>query len=423
VKVDIQDVSGVKKKLVVSFPKESVEVELKKELQKIGKKAKIKGFREGKAPFSIVEKVYMPDAMKQYAERVIKESLQKIVEENKIDIAVRPVIEKEDFNDGCFEYHAVVETHPVVELRNYKGLTFSSKKIDVTEDEIDGRISEMKSGHVTYEDKAEDEAVDIDDLVNIKVLKYLLDGKDMGTSEREDIDLSKNSIFPEIKEALKGMKPGEEKEINFKYADDIKDDKLKGKPVEFMVKVVSVKKKIQPDNEDLAKKLEYQNYGDMREKTKSELEATKRRDEEERFRQNMFNKLADENPFEVPEGMAEELAMKMLEDFGKNMEKAGVDLGKLELDWKVIFENNKTSAKQTLKRHYLVKAIKDIEKLDVDEAELDAKVEDFIQKSQNNPQVAAYFQQNPAARRNVYMEAIESKSVEFLRANNQVVEE
>lgn len=423
VKVDIQDVNSVKKKIVVSFPKEAVETELKKELLKIGKKAKIKGFREGKAPFSIVEKVYMPEAMKQYSERMVKESLQNVVEENKIDIAVRPVVEKEDFTDEGFEYHAVIETHPVIELKNYKGLTFTGKKVEVTDEEMDGKISELKNSHLTFEDKKEGEAAEDGDIVNIKVLKYLLDGKDMGGSEREDIDLSKNSIFPEIREALKGMKTGEEKEISFAYPGDIKDEKLKGKQVEFKIMVNSIKKKIQPGDEELAKKLSYESRDDMKSKIKSEMEAAKKKSEEERFKQDMFKKLAEENPFDVPEGMVDEMAMRMVEDFAKNMEKAGIDIEQLKLDWKMIFENNRTSAQQILSRHYLVKALKETEKLEVSEAELDGKVDEFIQKSQDNPQVAAYFQQNPGARRNIYLSALENKAVEFLLANNQVKEE
>ncbi|MCX7771060.1 MAG: trigger factor [Proteobacteria bacterium] len=418
-KVNIEDLSSVKKKIVVNFPKETVEGELKKELLKIQKTAEIKGFRKGKAPYSIVEKIYMPEAMRRYAERIIKESLESITTENKLDIATRPVIEKEDFTEAGFEYHAIIEVHPKVELNNYKNLTIKKQKLNVSEDLIEGRIKELKEQNYALEDAKEDEKSDSNSVVTFDVLEYKLDGEFIGKFDNEVVDLSKETIFSELRTALADSGMGEIKEVSFTYPEDMEDEKLRGKRAELKIMIKKIAKKVLPDENELAKKMGFEDSTLLREDIKKNIETKLSREIEDKFKVDLFNKIAEENPFEVPEGMIDELAIKMLEDFMRNLEKAGLDPSKMNLDWKNMYEANKKSAEHILKRHYILKALKEKENLEVTEDELENRVAEIIEKSQDKEKASLYLS-NPNVRRNIYMDMLENKVVEFLISNNNI---
>jgi len=422
VKVQIEDLSSVKKKITVNFSKESVDEELKKELLKIQKTAEIKGFRKGKAPYVIVEKIYMPEAMRRYSERIIKESLENITTENKLDIATRPIIEKEDFTESGFEYHAIIEVHPKVELNKYKGLTFRKKKVEVTDEMIENKIKEEKEKHYTMEDLQEGEKSGSDCFVTFDVMEYKLDGEHIGNYDNEVVDLSKQEIFKEIRDALTGCSVGEIKEFSFIYPEDMEDEKLKGKKAELKIMIKKITRKVYPDDEELAKKLNFENAAQMREKFKNELEMKLKIESENNLKEEIFHVLAQENPFEVPEGMIDEVAIKMLEDYIRNIEKLGIDPEKLNLDWKSMFESNKTRAGHILKRHYIMKELKALEGIEVSDEELEARIGELIEKSPDKEKASLYFQ-NPNVRRNVYMEMLETKIVDFLKNNNEIVEE
>jgi len=419
VKVSIEDVTTVKKKVIVNFPKETVNEELRKELLKIQKTAEIKGFRKGKAPYSIVEKIYMPEAMRRYAERIIKESLENITTENQLDIATRPIIEKEDFTEGGFEYHAIIEVHPKVELNKYKDLTIKKQKINVTEEMIDSTLKEMKEKNYQLEDIADSEKSDQSSVVTFDVLEYKLDGEYIGKFDNEVVDLTKGTIFNDLKESLIGCGVGEIKEVAFVYPENMEDEKLRGKKAELKIMIKKISKKVYPDDNELAKKMNFEDISALREDIKKNIEIRLSKEIEDKFRVELFNKIAQENPFEVPEGMVDEMAIKMLEDFMRNLEKAGLDPSNMNLDWKNMFEANKKSAEHILKRHYILKALKEKEKLEVTDEELENRISEIIEKSQDKERASAYLA-NPNVRRNIYMDMLENKIVEFLIANNQI---
>lgn len=421
-KVQIENVSSVKKKIMVNFPKETVDEELKKELLKIQKDATIKGFRKGKAPFPIVEKIYMPEAMKRYADRIIKESLQNITEENKLDVATRPIIEKEDYTDSGFEYHAIVEVHPTVELKNYKNLVFSKKKEDISDEIIENRILEMRNNFSRLENVGEGEKVGSDNVVIFDVVEYFLNDKLIGSFNNETVDLSKETIFKDIKDALLGCGIGEVKEFSFIYPEDMEDEKLRGKTAKLKILVKEIKKKVLPDNDELTKDLGYESFDVLKEKVKEEISTKLSKEIEDKFRLDMFNKLAEENPFDVPEGMVDEMAIKMVEDFIRNLEKAGVDPEKMNLDWKNMYEANKKQAEHILKRHYLMKAIKEAENIEVSEEDVNTKIGEIIDKATDKEKAKAYLS-NPTVKRNIYLDLLENKIVDFIKQNNQIVEE
>lgn len=419
---EIIDLSSVKKKIIVKFDKDEVEPEIKNELKTISKTAKIKGFRQGKAPFHLIEKIYTPAAKNNYAEKVVRESLLKIVEEKKFQIASRPIIEREAFEDGGFTYEATIEVHPEVSLTKYKNLEFKKNKVTATEEEVLTKIESLRNKHIAYEELPEGEEAKEDHVVSFDVLKYTLEGEDLGTFINQQIDLSKETVFSEIKSAILGLKKDDEKEFSFSYPQDIDDEKLRGKKANLKIKIKSLKKKIYPNDDELAKKEGKEDYLSLKKEISDKIIEEKQTREEESFKKMVYSKIYQENPFEIPEGLKNEVALDMLQSFVKNLEQSGIDVKKLNLEWEKMYENYKIMAEDFLKRQYIIKAIKKQENIDISDEELDKIAREKAEKSSNKENFLNYFN-TPEGRRTLYLTELENKIYKFILDNNKIVEE
>lgn len=420
--VEIVDLSSVKKRIIVKFEKEEVEPEIKKELKEIAKTAKLKGFRQGKAPFHLIEKLYTNEAQSRYAESIIKATLSKIMEENNLEIATRPIIEKEEFENNGFLYEALIEIHPSVELKSYKNLELKKDKIIATEEEILKRIEDLRNKHVIYEDLPEDELAKEDNIVNFDVLKYHLEGKDLGTLVNQQVDLSSDSIIKDIKSAILGLKKDEEKEFSFVYSNEVEQESLRGKSVNLKIKVTGLKKKAYPDDESLAVKVGKENFNSLKEEISQNIIEGKKKDQEEKFKKLLYSKIYDENPFEIPEGLKNEVALDMLQNFVKNLEQSGLDVKSMNLEWDKIFESYKEQAEHFLIRQYIIKAIKKQEGIDVTEEEINKIAQERAEKSYSKEKVIEFFS-TPEGRRSLYLSELENRIYNFLLENNKIVEE
>lgn len=420
--VRIEDVSSVKKRVQVTIPKERVEEGVRHELAKLQKTAKLKGFRPGKAPMQLVEKLYRGDAYRNFADNAVKISLAEIVRENDYDVASRPTVEKEEFPEGNFTYDAVIELHPDVKLGNYKGLTVCRKKVEVSGDELDERVEAMRQRFATYEDRAEGDAVVDGDLVRMDILSNKLGGQDVGTNEGQFVDLSRPTIYPAVREALVGARIGDERDVTIEYPDDVERPEMRGKKTEMRIRVMGIRKKLMPDLAETAAKMGLASADELTEKVRDEIVQGKTRQGEEQFRTDLFKLIADENPFDVPDGVREDVALRMMEEFVKNVQRSGVDIDKAGFDWKVMFENYKQNAESLLKRQYIVRALEKHEGLTVTDDELRERIMSMV-AGVADPDNAAKYLDDENLRRNVAMEMKELKAVEYLVANNTVVEE
>lgn len=420
-KVDIQDVNSVTKNVTVTFPKNDVENGLKAELQKIAKVAQVKGFRKGKAPFSMVEKLYMPEAMERYADKVIKESLKSIVEENNFDLATTPLLKDQKFSEDGFLFDVMLELHPKVELKNYKGLTFYKKKVNVTDEDVDAEVKILTNKYVEYVDKGEDAVCEDKDVVDVFINSFSVNGEEKGANFHETIDLSKGETFSEIKAALIGSKVGEKKEVVIKYPEDLQDKNLASKEGFVSLEVKGIKKPVYPSNEELAEKEGFKTFEDLTNSIKEKINSRKTKDIERDFKTEVFSILAKENPFEVPASLVNNLAIKMAEDLYNTYKRYVLDPEQLNFDWNVVVEKYIPEAENSLKQQYLIRAIREAENIDVTEEEVEEKLAELLQGFPDMEKVK--YLNNHKLRESFSLDLLNKKVFDFILSQNSVVEE
>lgn len=210
---------------------------------KLNKKAKIDGFRPGKAPRNIFEKHYgKQEILYEAADKLINDKYFEILTKEKLVPIIEPKIEPIKLDEEGLEVKYTIITEPEVKLGEYKNLGVKKEKVKVTKEEVEHEIHHILERYAeiaTKEGKIENGDIAIIDFEGFK------DGVafDGGKAENYQLEIGSNTFIPGFEEGLVGMSKGEEKDLNLTFPKDYASEELKGKKVVFKVKVNEVKER------------------------------------------------------------------------------------------------------------------------------------------------------------------------------------
>ena len=315
-------------KLTVEVPAEQFESALKTSYNKNKNKFNIPGFRKGKAPQAMIEKMYGVGVFYEDAvDEAINASYPDAAKESGLEIVSRPSISIEEIEEGkAFVYTAVVAVKPEVTLGEYKGVEVQKTKSEVTEEDIETEIKrarEKNSRLITVEDRG----IEDGDQVTID-FDGSVDGKRFEGGKAEDYPLTigSHTFIDNFEEQLIGKKTGEECEVNVTFPAEYHVEELKNKPAVFKVKVKEIQRKELPEaNDDFASEVsdfdtmeEYKK--DLTEKLQAEkIEAAKTADEDK-----VVAKVIENATMEIPDQMVEEQVNGMVNDYARRLESQGI---------------------------------------------------------------------------------------------------
>lgn len=383
VKVDKQENSKVV--LEFTMDKETFEKELDKAFHKNAKYFKVPGFRNGKVPRNVVEKVYGEGVLYETViEDNVDDEYRKAVEDNKLEVVSKPELDVKQIGKGKdLIYTVTLFVKPEATVKKYKGLEV--KKIDskVSKKEVDAAIESdrQKNARVVSVD---DRDLQKDDISTID-FEGFVDGVafEGGKAENFELTIGSGQFIPGFEDQLIGMKIGEEKEINVTFPKEYHAENLAGKPAMFKVKLISIKSKILPELDDeFAKDVsEFETLADYRKDVEKKVKKQKEESAKNQKEIAVIDKLVENTEVVIPESMIDDEVESMSNQFASNLAYQGLDLktycmymNTTEEEFK---KNLRPEAEKNVKLKLALDAIEKLEDIKVEAKEIDEKIDEL----------------------------------------------
>jgi trigger factor len=382
-------VEGCKHSLEISIPVIDVESELTRVTADVQKRAKLPGFRPGKAPTSIIRKQFAGDIRQQVLESLIPKFLQKQFEAENLNVVGTPDIKDVHFHDGePLHFKAEFEVVPEIELGDYRGIEVPYAEPPVTDEDIDKRINEIREQKAQYVNVDPRPVEDGDHAVVTLESLSGVEGEPVKADEMV-LEIGGPDTFPAFTENLRGVSPGEEREFEVTYPEDYGGARLAGRTVKFHATLKGIRRKERPEvNDEFAQDLgDYRDVGELREALRKNIFAQREYEAQQEAKNKIVDKLVDAHDFAVPEVFVERQVKNRLEQTLRAMAAEGVDPRSIKLDWNKVKESQRDKALREVKASMLLSKISEREAIAATRDEVDREVEK-VARQQKEPVAA-----------------------------------
>ncbi len=417
---NIEDVDSVTKLITVSIPSKNVEQELASSLDRVSKQVAIKGFRPGKAPKDLVQKMHGDMVRGQVAEKLIGDSLQGIVKQHEIDVIGSPQIEGGSVESGkSLEFKARVSVFPKPELKEYAKFELKVGKKTPTDEDLNQVVERMRHAKASVKPLAFRDVAAKGDVVELGLVTAL-EGEPEGRPEPVSIALGEGQLPVELEDGIVGMKVGETKDINSIIPQGHRDAKLRGKSALHRVTLNGLSEKVLPEvDDDFAKSLELsvETLLELRMKIRESLEQETERQSKIDSEAAMLEQLVERNPFEVPQVLIDEEIRVLVARSGLT------DAAKVRdpnFPVQLFREGLTEPAAKRVKTAILVDRIAELEKLSVNEEELKARISEIAKENQVGEDEVRKFLSQEGRMVNLMLEMRRSKTITFLMERAKV---
>lgn len=377
------------KEILVKIEGKDWEDLLDKAFKKANKKAKIAGFRPGKAPKEVFIKHYGMESLYYEASNdAIEVAYDKMLEENSdIEVVAQPVVDMTSIGEDGVEFKFILTLKPEVKLGKYKGLKAKKEKVKVTKEEVEESITHMREHYkenVLKEGKIENGDVAVIDFEGFK------DGVpfDGGKGENYSLEIGSNTFIPGFEEQLIGLQAGDEKDVELSFPEDYHAEDLKGQAVVFKVKVHEVKEIRIPElDEDFFNDLGMEGIDSkesLEKQVKENIEVQKEKKAEDEWLNALLEEAASTMEVEIPEAMIHEETHRMVHEYEQNLQMQGISLEQFfqftGLSMDKLEEEYKEQATKRVTYRLMIEAIIKAENIDVTAEEMDEEVTKIADK-------------------------------------------
>ena len=370
-------------KLTITVSAEDFEAAMVKSFNKNKNSISIQGFRKGKAPRKMVEKLYGPEVFYEDAANfAIPDAYEEAAKDSGLEIVSRPEIDVVDIGKGKeFVFSATVALKPEVTLGEYKGLEVEKKVVKIMAADVNAeleKVREQNSRMVTVDNRG----IKKDDTAVID-FEGFVDGEAFAGGKGEDYPLviGSHSFIDDFEDQLIGKKTGDEVEVNVSFPEEYHEASLKGKPALFKVTIKEIKNKELPtlDDEFASEVSEFETLKDYKASVKKSL-TEKRKEEVKREKENEVIEKAIENiSVEIPEAMIDEQVQQMVQEFASRISSQGISFEQYMqmtgMTPNALMGQMKPEAEKRIKTRLTLEAIVKAEGIKASDKEIEAEME------------------------------------------------
>ncbi len=427
-KVTVEDQSSVKKILHIEIPEETVTRELDDAYKNLKKTAKIKGFRPGKTPRSVLERLYKKDVNADVTTRLIQDAFVEAIRETKLRVIGPPNLDPPELQQKtAYQFKAEVEVQPEIDPIDYKGLTLKKTIYQASDEEVQLQLEMLQKNLAQVDKVEEDRPVQDGDFVLIDYEGFK-DGQPYEETQKTEnftMKVGDAYISEQFDQALIGMTPGEEKDVPVAFPDDYFNQNLRGQSVTFHVVLHEIRKQTLPAIDDeMAKKLgPFESIDALKNKIKENLTQGYEKRMDQELNEQVFSQLLEKVDFDVPESLVEMELNHIIEDTQRSLQYANKTMEEQGLTRDGLAEKYRDTALQQVKRQLILGKLIEQEELQLEDGELDKALGEMAAMYQQPvEQVKQYYQQNPD-RIDIFKHALlEKKAIKLIMDSNRIEE-
>lgn len=384
--VKVEKLEKNKVSLEVEVGADQVDKALAQAYRRVVQKVNIPGFRRGHVPRKILEMRLGKGVLYEEAiEILLPEAYAQAVEESELEPIDQPQVDNVHIEEGSpFRFSATVEVKPEVKLGQYKGLPVEKEKVEVSAEDVDKFLENLRERTATWRVVEEGEAED-GDLVIIDFTGYVNDEPlQGGKGENHSLILGSGSFIPGFEEQLLGVKPGEERRIQVTFPEDYHNKELAGVKAEFTVQVKEIKRKeLAPLDDEFAKDVsQFSTLEELKEDIRKKLLETAENKAENKFREELVKQAVANAEVEVPETLVKRRVEAMVHDLEHRLQQQGIPLDAyLKYSEKTLEELKDEFgevARESVKTDLVLEAIAKAEGIETKEEEVEAELDTMV---------------------------------------------
>ncbi len=381
-----------KREIAVEIPAEVVTAESDAVLARFQKVARVPGFRRGKVPASIVRQRFADEIKSEIVEALVPRYFREATQKQNLQPVSRPRVTDLHLNQGePLTFKASFEILPEFKLAAYEDLRVEKFPTEVTEEEVEHALDNLRQQHATYSPVEEERPLADADFAVVGFKGTPLEGEaDAKPVEVDEVmvEIGGQDTIPEFTENLRGAKPGEQRTFAVKYADDFADKRLAGKTMSYEVDVKGIKTRSVPElNDDFAKELgaEFSTLDDLRTRLRENMKAEKAHEAEHRGKDQVVEELVKRNDFPVPDSMLDQAIDQRLERGLRALAAQGMKTEDMKrMDFGRLRAGQRETALREVKASLILEKIADEEKIEVSDEEFERELQALANQSKQS---------------------------------------
>ncbi|HBP30129.1 MAG: trigger factor [Advenella sp.] len=421
----VETLEGLERKVNLVISIDDVEKEVKTQLSRVARTAKVQGFRPGKAPVSVIERSHGPGVRYDVINQKVGQLFDEAIREAKLRVAGAPSIEptEENATDGQLSFAAKFEVYPEVSVPDLEALEVTRFNAEVGEQEVNNTIDILRKQRATFSADAE-RAAEKDDRVTVDFVGKI-DGVEFEGGKAEDFpfQLGQGRMLPEFEEAASGLKAGESKAFSLTFPEDYPGKEVAGKTAEFTITVKEVAVPVLPEvDSEFAKSLG-QPEGDTEKllsEVRSNIEREVKNRTQARTKNSVMDALAKSASFDVPKSLVDNDVQSRIVAAREDLKQRGMPNADT-MD--IPADAFKSDSERRVRLGLIVAELVDSAKLQVTPEQVRTRIEEFAQNYEKPEQVVTYYLTDRERRAEIESVVLEDNVVDHILSKAKVTEE
>jgi trigger factor len=379
-KLQMEEITPVKKKLIIEVEAEQIKKEWDSVTKNLNKKVKLKGFRTGKIPLSVLTKYYGPQIDEEVISHIVNQTYPEALKESGVMPVALPEVDYPVLDrEVPFIYTALIEIKPEIPIIEYKGLEVKKTEVVITEEEVEKRLSAVQLSHGELLSLKEERPLIKGDFAVIDYQSFD-EGTEIpgGSAKNFDLEVESGFFNPDFEKELVGLSKGEEKEFDIKFPEDYGNPSLAGKTIHYKVKLQEIKEKnLPPLDDSFAQSLgkEFTSLEDLRKKIREDLEKEENRKADLKMKEDLVDQLLSRAEFEIPAALTNQEGQRMLMRIEQDLSRQGLNWEKAGLEPARLMEKFRPAAEKMVRKGLVLEKISTLESLSISPEEIDQELQ------------------------------------------------